>query len=105
MLFHGNTIWNFNSGFAYFGFAGRNMKQDSLSLACAIIMAIAASISVYVEIYDQVEDTIQVVNDNEELIQPIQNQPEYKIIFIDSGKVYAIDYDKNLIYLNDTNNI
>ena len=81
------------------------MKQDSLSLACAIIMAIAASISVYVEIYDQVEDTIEIVNDNEELVQPIQNQPEYKIIFIDSGKVYAIDYDKNLIYLNDTSDI
>ena len=68
-------------------------------------MAIAASISVYVEIYDQVEDTIQVVNDNEELVQPIQNQPEYRIIFIDSEKVYAIDYDKNLIYLSDTSNI
>ena len=81
------------------------MKQDSLSLACAIIMAIAASISVYVEIYDQVEDTIQVVNDNEELVQPIQNQPEYRIIFIDSGKVYAIDYDKNLIYLRNISNI
>lgn len=78
------------------------MKQDSLSLACAIIMAIAASISVYVEIYDQVEDTLQVVNDNDELVRPIQNQPEYRIIFIDSEKVYAIDYDKNLIYLSDT---
>jgi len=43
------------------------MKQDSLSLACAIIMAIAASISVYVEIYDQVEDTIQVVNEFQSL--------------------------------------
>ena len=81
------------------------MKQDSLSLACAIIMAIAASISVYVEIYDQVEDTLQVVNDNDELVRPIQNQPEYRIIFIDSGKIYAIDYDKNLIYLSDTSNI
>jgi len=81
------------------------MKQDSLSLACAIIMAIAASISVYVEIYDQVEDTIQVVNDNDELVRPIQNQPEYRIIFIDSGKIYAIDYDKNLIYLQNTTNI
>lgn len=81
------------------------MKQDSLSLACAIIMAIAASISVYVEIYDQVEDTIQVVNGNEELVQPIQNQPEYKIIFIDSGKVYAIDYDKNLIYLRNVTDV
>ena len=81
------------------------MKQNSLSLACAIIMAIAASISVYVEIYDQVEDTIQVVNDNEELVQPIQNQPEYRIIFIDSEKVYAIDYDKNLIYLSNTSSI
>ncbi|MCE5225585.1 MAG: hypothetical protein LLG05_06950 [Porphyromonadaceae bacterium] len=81
------------------------MKQDSLSLACAIIMAIAASISVYVEICDQVEDTIQVVNDNEELVQPIQNQPEYRIIFIDSGKVYAIDYDKNLIYLRNISDI
>ncbi len=81
------------------------MKQDSLSLACAIIMAIAASISVYVEIYDQVEDTIQVVNDNEELVRPIQNQPEYRIIFIDSGKVYAIDYDKNLIYLRNISDI
>lgn len=81
------------------------MKQDSLSLACAIIMAIAASISVYVEIYDEVEDTLQVVNDNEELVQPIQNQPEYRIIFIDSGKIYAIDYDKNLIYLQNTTNI
>lgn len=81
------------------------MKQDSLSLACAIIMAIAASISVYVEIYDQVEDTLQVVNDNEELVRPIQNQPEYRIIFIDSGKIYAIDYDKNLIYLQNTTNI
>lgn len=81
------------------------MKQDSLSLACAIIMAIAASISVYVEIYDQVEDKLQVVNDNEELVQPIQNQPEYRIIFIDSGKIYAIDYDKNLIYLQNTTNI
>lgn len=81
------------------------MKQDSLSLACAIIMAIAASISVYVEIYDQVEDTLQVVNDNEELVQPIQDQPEYRIIFIDSGKIYAIDYDKNLIYLQNTTNI
>jgi hypothetical protein len=68
-------------------------------------MAIAASIGVYVEIYDQVEDTIQVVNDNEELVQPIQNQPEYKIIFIDSGKVYAIDYDKNLIYLRNISDI
>jgi len=68
-------------------------------------MAIAASISVYVEIYDQVEDTIQVVNDNEELVQPIQNQPEYRIIFIDSGKVYAIDYDKNLIYLRNISDI
>jgi hypothetical protein len=68
-------------------------------------MAIAASISVYVEIYDQVEDTIQVVNDNEELVQPIQNQPEYRIIFIDSGKVYAIDYDKNLIYLRNTTDV
>lgn len=81
------------------------MKQDSLSLACAIIMAMAASISVYVEIYDQVEDTLQVVNDNEELVRPIQNQPEYRIIFIDSGKIYAIDYDKNLIYLQNTTNI
>lgn len=81
------------------------MKQDSLSLACAIIMAIAASISVYVEIYDQVEDTLQVVNDNEELVRPIQNQPEYRIIFIDSGKIYAIDYDKNLIYLRNTSDI
>lgn len=81
------------------------MKQDSLSLACAIIMAIAASISVYVEIYDQVEDTLQVVNDNDELVRPIQNQPEYRIIFIDSGKIYAIDYDKNLIYLQNTTNI
>jgi len=81
------------------------MKQDSLSLACAIIMAIAASISVYVEIYDQVGDTLQVVNDNEELVRPIQNQPEYRIIFIDSGKIYAIDYDKNLIYLQNTTNI
>jgi hypothetical protein len=81
------------------------MKQDSLSLACAIIMAIAASISVYVEIYDEVEDTLQVVNDNEELVRPIQNQPEYRIIFIDSGKIYAIDYDKNLIYLQNTTNI
>lgn len=81
------------------------MKQDSLSLACAIIMAIAASIGIYIDIYDQVEDTIQVVNDNEELVQPIQNQPEYKIIFIDSGKVYAIDYDKNLIYLRNISDI
>ena len=81
------------------------MKQDSLSLACAIIMAIAASISVYVEIYDQVEDTLQVVNDNDELVRPIQNQPEYRIIFIDSGKIYAIDYDKNLIYLRNTSDI
>lgn len=81
------------------------MKQDSLSLACAIIMAIAASISVYVEIYDEVEDTLQVVNDNDELVRPIQNQPEYRIIFIDSGKIYAIDYDKNLIYLQNTTNI
>ena len=81
------------------------MKQDSLSLACAIIMAIAASISVYVEIYDQVEDKLQVVNDNDELVRPIQNQPEYRIIFIDSGKIYAIDYDKNLIYLQNTTNI
>ncbi len=81
------------------------MKQDSLSLACAIIMAIAASISVYVEIYDQVEDTIEIVNDNEELVQPIQNQLEYRIIFIDSGKVYAIDYDKNLIYLRNTTDV
>lgn len=80
------------------------MKQDSLSLACAIIMAIAASISVYVEIYDQVEDTLQVVNDNDELVRPIQNQPEYRIIFIDSGKIYAIDYDKNLIYLQNATN-
>ena len=68
-------------------------------------MAIAASIGVYVEIYDQVEDTIQTTNDNEERVQPIQNQPEYKIIFIDSGKVYAIDYDKNLIYLSNTSSI
>jgi hypothetical protein len=52
-----------------------------------------------------VEDTIQVVNDNEELVQPIQNQPEYRIIFIDSGKVYAIDYDKNLIYLRNISDI
>lgn len=81
------------------------MKQDSLSLACAIIMAIAASISVYVEVYNQVEDTLQVVNDNDELVRPIQNQPEYRIIFIDSGKIYAIDYDKNLIYLQNTTNI
>jgi len=68
-------------------------------------MAIAASISVYVEIYDQVEDTLQVVNDNDELVRPIQNQPEYRIIFIDSGKIYAIDYDKNLIYLRNTSDI
>ena len=60
------------------------MKQDSLSLACAIIMAIAASIGIYIDIYDQVEDTLQVVNDNEELVQPIQNQSNYKIIFIDN---------------------
>jgi len=81
------------------------MKQDSLSLACAIIMAIAASIGIYIDIYDQVEDTLQVVNDNEELVQPIQNQSNYKIIFIDSGKVYAIDYDKNLIYLRNISDI
>lgn len=80
------------------------MKQDSLSLACAIIMAIAASIGIYIDIYDQVEDTLQAVNDNES-IQPIQNQPEYRIIFIDSEKVYAIDYDKNLIYLSNTSSI
>ena len=80
------------------------MKQDSLSLACAIIMAIAASIGIYIDIYDQVEDTLQAVNDNES-IQPIQNQPEYRIIFIDSGKIYAIDYDKNLIYLRNISNI
>jgi hypothetical protein len=68
-------------------------------------MAIAASIGIYIDIYDQVEDTLQVVNDNEELVQPIQNQSNYKIIFIDSGKVYAIDYDKNLIYLRNISDI